>query len=59
MSWTTVGVDGCARWGIVSSVTTTVDEGVDFIYRARAQYPMRACEDRPIVATTVLPEGRP
>lgn len=59
MSWTTVGVESCARWGIVSSVTTTVDTGVDFVYRARAQYPMVACADRPIVATPVLPEGQP
>ena len=59
MSWTTVTRPGCSRWGIASSMTTTVDHGVDFVYRVRASYPLRLCDDRPIIIRNVLSEGQP
>jgi hypothetical protein len=40
-------------------MTTTADSGVDFVYRAREAYPMRACDDRPIIIQNVLSEGQP
>jgi hypothetical protein len=60
MSWTTVGRPDCSpAWAPLSSVTTTVDSGVDFQVRIRASYPHVICDDRPVVMRAVHPEGQP
>ena len=47
-------------WGVLTSVTTTVDIGVDFRLTLREDYPaFRLSADRPVAFYEVQPEGRP
>lgn len=46
-------------WALLSSVTTSVDIGVDFRVLTREQYPLYASEDRPVFVYEVYPEGTP
>ena len=60
MSWSSITHGHCPPgWAVLSSLTTTVDVGVDFRLVAREQYPLRACEDRPMYTVEVYPEGTP
>jgi hypothetical protein len=56
MSWTTLAGPTVGRWGVVSSTTTTIDNGVDFVFRAREQYPLRVTDDRPLLIRDVITE---
>lgn len=59
-SWTTSDVSLVPPpWAMLSSVTTSVDVGVDFGLRLREQYPMYISADRPIALYDVYPEGTP
>lgn len=58
MSWSTLSHGPCPPgWAVLSSLTTSVDVGVDFRILAREQYPLIACEDRPMTTVEVYPEG--
>lgn len=60
MSWSTVGHDVCPpAWAQLSSLTTSVDVGVDFNARIWSQYPMPICSDRPVAIVSVFSEGSP
>lgn len=60
MSWSSVTHGVCPPgWAQLSSVTTTVDTGVDFVPRIWSQYPMRICTDRPVTITSQFSEGAP
>ena len=50
---------GGPAWATVASVTTTVDEGVDFRLTLREQYPWRLSASRPLPISVLLPEGEP
>ena len=59
-SWATTDVPLVPPpWAMLSSVTTSVDVGVDFTLRFEAQYPMYLSSDRPIALYDVYPEGTP
>jgi hypothetical protein len=59
-SWTAVTRDVVPpAWALLSSVTTSVDIGVDFRVLAREQYPMYVSTDRPVLVYDVYPEGTP
>jgi hypothetical protein len=46
-------------WAMLTSVTTTADDGVDFMLKLREQYPMYLSSDRPMALYDVYPEGTP
>lgn len=59
-TWSGVSVDRTPPpWGILSSVETTVDQGVDFDLRARNESPIYVSDDRPIITMEVQPEASP
>ena len=41
----------------VESVVSSTDSGVDYVYRARGQYPLRATTNSPPNATSLYTEG--
>lgn len=60
MSWSTIGHNACPpAWAQLSSLTTSVDVGVDFRPMIRSQYPMRICSDQPVAIVSVFSEGSP
>jgi hypothetical protein len=60
MSWSTVSQGVCPPgWAQLSSVTTSVDVGVDFNWRIWDVGPLRICEDRPVTITELFGEGKP
>lgn len=60
MSWSTESHWVCPpAWAQLSSVTTSVDVGVDFRPLIRSQYPMPICSDRPVAIVSVFSEGAP
>lgn len=60
MSWSTLSHGACPpAWVQLSSVTTSVDIGVDFHWLLRQQYPMRICDDRPATLVSLFAEGAP
>jgi len=46
-------------WAVLSSLTTSVDVGVDFVLRVHDEIPMYVSADRPLVVRDVQPEGSP
>ena len=59
-TYTSYGHNVCPpAWAQVTSIQTEVDGGVDFRLSASSQFPMSACDDRPILAVEVIVEGRP
>lgn len=60
MSWSTISHSWCPpAWTQLSSLTTSVDVGVDFRLLTKEQYPVVTCEDRPMYTVEVYPEGTP
>jgi len=58
-TWSTGAASTGLQWAQMSSVTTTVDDGVDFRLKMRTDYPMRIRATRPLVMVTQFAEGRP
>lgn len=57
--WVVLSATSGPAWGILSSIVSTVDDGVDFRLLARENYPIIARQDRPAVIYDVHPEGTP
>lgn len=55
--WSITTTQGLPRWGRLDGVTDTSDDGVDFLLRAREQFPLYARDDRPLASWTTQPEG--
>ena len=50
-SWTAPGSIDSLAWAQLSTVTDSTG-GVDFVLKARTQYPLKAVSDRPLKALT-------
>lgn len=60
MTWSGVTEGVCPpAWGIMSSVTTSVDEGVDFNLLIRDVGFHSICSDLPVTIRELQPEGMP
>lgn len=60
MSWSHLTHNWCPpAWAQLSSVTTSIDVGVDFRPLIRSQYPMPICSERPVAIVSVFSEGMP